>query len=98
MIALWHNGVRIAFNDDDQTVDPAYQSKRDAGLVLFKLPRGSYVVTISANPNFPRRARLGDGFAFDSQEPMPIDGWCQPGNPGPGCHSDRHFSLHWSVK
>jgi hypothetical protein len=98
MITLWHNGVRIAFNDDDQTVDPAYQSKRDAGLVLFKLPRGSYVVTISAYPNFPRSARLGDGFAFDSQEPMPIDGWCQPGNPGPGCHSDRHFSLHWSVK
>lgn len=90
--------MRIAVNDDDQTVDPGYQSNRDAGLVLFQLPRGSYVVTISAYPNFPRSGNLGDGFACDSQVPLPIDVWCQPGNPGPGCHSDRHFSLHWSVK
>lgn len=98
IITLWHNGARVAFNDDDQTVDPLYQSKRDAGLVLFALPHGTYVVTITAYPNFARSASLGDGFAFDSQSPIVIDTWCQPGNPGPGCHSDRHISLHWSVK
>jgi hypothetical protein len=98
IITLWHNGVLVAMNDDDQTVNPLYQTMRDAGLVLFKLPMGTYVVTITAYPNFPRTGRIGDGFAYDSQAPLPIDIWCQPAHPGPGCHVDRHFSLHWSVK
>jgi len=41
---------------------------------------------------------IGDGFTYDNQTPIPIDTWCQPGNPGPGCHSDRHCSLHWTVQ
>ncbi|MFL6709759.1 MAG: hypothetical protein ACJ8HI_16280 [Massilia sp.] len=56
------------------------------------------MVTISATPNFPRSGNPGDGFAYDSPVPLPIDVWCQPGNLRPGCQFDRHFSLHWSVK
>jgi hypothetical protein len=98
IMTLWHNGVRVAMNDDDHTVDPLYQSQRDAGLILDNLGWGTYVVTLSAYPNFPRSNFIGDGFTSDGDTPIPIDTWCQPGNPGESCHSHRHFSLHWSVK
>jgi hypothetical protein len=97
IITLWHNGVRIAMNDDNQAFT-FYQSYRDAGVDLTGLADGTYVVTITAYPNFPLSTRIDDGFTYDNQTPIPIDTWCQPGNPGPGCHSDRHFSLHWTVQ
>jgi hypothetical protein len=98
IIAVWHNGLRIAMNDDNPNINGRYQSQRDAGLLLPTLPWGSYVVTVSAYPNFPISDRIGDGVTYDAQTPIPIDTWCQPGDPGPGCHVDRHLSLHWTVE
>lgn len=98
IIALGHNGELVAQNDDTMTVKPLYQGKRDAGLVLNKLPIGTYVVTITAYPNFPRTTHIGDGFAYDNVGPIPIEVWCQPAHVGIGCHVERHFSLHWSVE
>jgi hypothetical protein len=97
IITVWRNGERVAFNDDNPTFT-FYQSRRDAGIALSALPFGAYVVTITAYPNFALGLRLGDGFTYDSQVPIPIDTWCQPGDPGPGCQTDRHFSLHWTIE
>lgn len=98
VITLWHNGARVAMSDDNQTVNPLYQHPRDAGLVLSALPLGTYVVTITAYPNFPLNNRIGGGFVYDAQTPVPIRAWCPPGAPGPVCRTDRHFSLHWTVQ
>ncbi|WP_323141534.1 DVUA0089 family protein [Massilia phyllosphaerae] len=97
IITVWHRGVKVAMNDNDATFSDN-QSARDVGVALPALARGTYVVTITAYPNFPLSDRLDDGFTYDNQAPIPIDTWCQPGDPGPGCHTDRHFSLHWSVE
>jgi hypothetical protein len=96
IITVWHNGVKIGMNDDNATFTP-FQTSRDSGIALPALPWGSYVVTITAYPNFPLGNLLENGFAYDSQTPATIEVWCQPGHPGPGCYTRHHISLHWTI-
>lgn len=96
IIAVWHNGVLVAVNDDNPTFSP-FQTMRDSGIALPALALGIYVVTITAYPNFPVGNSLDNGFAYDSQRPIAIEEWCQPGHPGPGCYTRHHLSLHWTI-
>jgi hypothetical protein len=92
ILAVWHQGARLALNDDNPGIDPANQSGFDSGIVLNNLAVGTYVVTISAYANFP--GTVFGGFAYNSQAPIPLDTWCQPAN---HCDMAKHFSLHWTV-
>lgn len=97
VLTLWHNGVKLAMNDDNPTFN-FYQSQLDAGIELFGLADGTYVAAISAFPNFPRANNIGAGYTYDLEAPLPIATWCPPLSPGPVCRQDRHFSLHWTAQ
>jgi len=96
IITVWHNGIRIGMNDDNSSFTP-FQTRRDSAIALPTLSWGSYLVTISAYPNFPVSNYLENGFAYDNQGPITIETWCQPAFPGPGCYTRHHFSLHWTI-
>lgn len=89
--ALWSgSGSLIAENDDNDSVDPSTQTYYDSGFFLPSLSAGDYIFTVATYNNFANGSTLGDGFQFDSENPIALEDWCQPSN-GCGMGSD------WSV-
>ncbi len=79
--ALWvRSGAdfnRLAEVDDDDTVAPG-QGFYDTGFSLPSLAAGQYRVTLAAAVNASNGALLSQGFAYDSQTPIPLALWNQP--------------------
>lgn len=94
IIAVWRNGQLLAQNDDNPNFS-GDQTFYDAGLGLFNLGVGTYVVSVSAYGNFANGNNLGAGFNYDLQTPISLDTWCQPAS---HCNMGKHFSLHWSTQ
>lgn len=79
--ALWlrsgANFNRLAEVDDDDTVAPG-QGFYDTGFSLPNLAAGQYRVTLAAAVNASNGTLLSQGFAYDSQTPIPLALWNQP--------------------
>ncbi|GGZ09523.1 DVUA0089 family protein [Pseudoduganella plicata] len=93
IVAIWRDDVRLAENDDAPWVGPG-QTKYDSGFGLFGLEAGTYVFTITAFDNFSNGGLLSAGFAFDSQDPIPLSEWCEPSN---HCGMGPAVRLNWTV-
>lgn len=66
LLALWHaDGDLIDWNDDDDTLAPATQTRGDAGLFFSPLSGGDYVLTLTGLGNLPWGGSLSDGFVYD---------------------------------
>jgi hypothetical protein len=79
--ALWvRDGAdfsRLAEVDDDDTVAPG-QGFYDTGFSLPSLAAGQYRVTLVAAVNASNGSLLSQGFAYDSETPIPLALWNQP--------------------
>ena len=79
--ALWvRSGAdfsRLAEVDDDDTVAPG-QGFYDTGFSLPSLAAGQYRVTLVAAVNASNGSLLSQGFAYDSETPIPLALWNQP--------------------
>lgn len=79
--ALWlRDGAdfsRLAEVDDDDTVAPG-QGFYDTGFSLPSLAAGDYRVTLAAAVNASNGPWLSQGFAYDTQTPIPLALWNQP--------------------
>jgi hypothetical protein len=79
--ALWVRGgadfSRLAEVDDDDTVAPG-QGFYDTGFSLPSLAAGQYRVTLAAAVNASNGSLLSQGFAYDSEPPIPLALWNQP--------------------
>lgn len=79
--ALWvRSGAdfsRLAEVDDDDTVAPG-QGFYDTGFSLPSLAAGQYRVTLAAAVNASNGSLLSQGFAYDSETPIPLALWNQP--------------------
>jgi hypothetical protein len=79
--ALWVRGgadfSRLAEVDDDDTVAPG-QGYYDTGFSLPSLAAGQYRVTLAAAVNASNGSLLSQGFAYDSETPIPLALWNQP--------------------
>jgi hypothetical protein len=79
--ALWVRGgadfSRLAEVDDDDTVAPG-QGFYDTGFSLPSLAAGQYRVTLAAAVNASNGSLLSQGFAYDSETPIPLALWNQP--------------------
>jgi hypothetical protein len=79
--ALWVRGgadfSRLAEVDDDDTVAPG-QGFYDTGFSLPSLAAGQYRVTLVAAVNASNGSLLSQGFAYDSETPIPLALWNQP--------------------
>ncbi len=72
--AVWRrNGTdydKIGQNDDNPYIAPG-QTYYDSGLTFSSLSAGNYLFTIATYANFANGSHLSDGFAYDSQTPIP---------------------------
>lgn len=93
IVAIWHDGVRLAENDDAPWVAPG-QTRYDSGFGLFGLSAGTYVFTIAAYDNFANDSLLSSGFKFDGEQPIPLSEWCEPSN---HCGMGPAVRLNWTV-
>lgn len=79
-------------NDDNAFIAPG-QTWYDSGLQFASLPAGNYMFTISTYINYAKGAYLSEGFAYDSQTPIPLSNWNQPaGHYGMGTFYEVHLS------
>ncbi len=82
--------------DDDDTVGPG-QGYYDAGFHLGSLAAGQYRVTLAAAINAPLGTLLSQGFAYDSETPIPIALWNQPSyDPNANDQKGTFWRLHLS--
>lgn len=90
--ALWNatTGARIAENDDNSSIDPTTQTSFDSGFNIASLDAGTYFFTVATYRNFALGGNIADGFAYDSQTPIPMSDWCQP-------YSHCNMGTAWSV-
>ena len=89
--ALWDSsGNLINQNDDNSTINPATQTYFDSGFSLASLSAGDYLFTVATYSNFASGSNLSDGFAYDSETPIPLTAWNQPAN-------NINMGSYWSV-
>ena len=93
ILAIWHDGIRLAENDDASWVAPG-QTRYDSGFRLSGLSAGTYVFTIAAFDNFSNGFSLSSGFKFDGEEPIPLSEWCEPSS---HCAMGGAVRLNWTV-
>lgn len=67
----------VAAVDDDDTIGPG-QGFYDLGFLFDTLAAGDYLFTLATAINAPIGSLLSQGFAYDSQTPIPIGTWNQP--------------------
>jgi hypothetical protein len=79
--ALWNatTGALISTNDDNPNIALG-QTYFDSGFSLATLVAGDYFFTVAAYDNFNKGANIANGFAFDTQTPIPIGQFNQPAN------------------
>jgi hypothetical protein len=79
--ALWLRSggdfSRLAEVDDDNTIATG-QGFYDTGFSLPSLAAGQYRVTLTAAVNASNGSLLSQGFAYDSETPIPLALWNQP--------------------
>jgi hypothetical protein len=93
--ALWTaNGMLIAQNDDNPSVDPLTQTYFDSGFLLPNLAAGQYIFTMTTFPNFAQSSLLADGFNFDAQAAIPFKDWLATTYSNSGFNNIGSF---WSV-
>jgi hypothetical protein len=98
--ALWiRSGAdfsRLAEVDDDDTIAPG-QGFYDTGFSLTSLAAGQYRVTLAAAVNASNGPLLSQGFAYDSQTPIPLAVWNQPTyDPNANDQKGGFWRLHFT--
>ncbi|MEK8053251.1 DVUA0089 family protein [Ideonella sp. DXS22W] len=94
-LSLWRDGLRVAANDDDDTVASG-QGYYDAGLSLH-LADGHYRLVLSAAGNDPVGASLAQGFSLGTEAPIALTDWTQPSSDiNAGDQKGGFWQLHLS--
>jgi hypothetical protein len=82
----------VGQNDDNANIAPG-QTYYDSGLSFASLAAGNYLFTIGTYNNWAKGTLLSQGFAFDSQAPIPLSNWTQPASHfNMGTYYDVHLS------
>ncbi|WP_228743361.1 DVUA0089 family protein [Marinobacter sp. F4218] len=89
--ALWQaDGTLIDENDDNDSINPATQTRFDSGFSLASLSAGDYIFTVATYANFANGGMLSNGFSYDGETPIALESWDQPAN-------DIDMGPFWSV-
>lgn len=79
--AVWQStgsDYNLIGENDDNAAIAAGQTSWDSGLEFASLVAGDYLFTIATYSNFANGTLLSQGFAYDSDTPIPLSVWDQP--------------------
>lgn len=94
--ALWTSaGVRLAENDDDDSINPATQSYYDSGFSLPTLSAGNYMFSIACYDNYSNGTLLSQGFMYDGDTPIALGAWT--GSDISTDELDPNIGTYWHV-